>query len=384
MQKIHLLVLYILISCLLCMNAYGSEPIKIGVSLSLTGIYSPMGNYQKNGFQLWEKHINEKGGLLNREVKIIIHDDKSNPEIAKAIYAQMILEEKVDFLFGPYSTPITNAILPLAEKYNYPLLISGAAGDSLWEQNFKNAIGVYTPTSKIPYSFLEMLLNHDIRKLAIFYSDDQFSRDLANAFLANVNKYNLKISLVESFKKDSKDLKYLAKKTKESSVEALILAGHFQEAVNMRKALKAIKYYPKVFYAHIGASIDAYRRELGDDANLTFASSLWEVEANFPNSKKFYEDYLKNFKELPQYHSALAYATGQVFEEAVKRVNSLDKEKLREAFFKMDIIIIIGRYSIDKTGKQKRQQVFVTQWQKGTKKIVWPPNFSNSKPIIFK
>ncbi len=358
------------------------EPIRIGLTLALTGKFAPMGNAQMNGFKIWEKHINEKGGLLGRKIELIIYDDNSDSETAKKIYEKMIVKEKIDFLFGPYSSPITEAVLPVTEEYGHPLLISGASGNSLWEKNYKNAIGVYTTTDRIPQGFLELLIKNNIKKIAVVYADDLFSTDLANGFVSWAKKFNMEILMKESFKKDTSDLTYLAKKTKDSGAETLILSGHFNEAVDMRKALKAINYYPRAYYAYIGAALDDYHEKLGKDANYTFSSSLWEIKANFPGAKKFYTDYLNAFNKTPQYHSAIAYASGQVLEEAVKRSNSFDRKKIREILFKMDIITIIGRYGIDRTGRQVRQHVFITQWQKGKKELLWHERLATAKPIF--
>lgn len=358
------------------------EPIRIGVSLSLTGKFSVIGNAQMNGFRIWESHINKRGGLLGRRVNIIIHDDKSDAETAKTIYEQMITIDKMDFLFGPYSSPIVEAVLPITEKYEYPLLISGAGASTIWEKGYRNAIGVYTPSDRVSLGFLELLLRNNIKKIAVVHADDAHSTDVAQGAISFAKKVGMEVVLSESFKKNTRDLTYLAKKFKDSGAEALIVGGHFNEAVDTRTALKAINYYPKAYYASVGATFDEYHTKLGNDANLAFSSSLWEVRANFPLAKKFHEDYLKTYKAAPQYHSALAYAGGQVLEDAVRRSAAFDRKKVRDTLFKMDIVTIIGRYGIDRTGKQVRQHVYITQWQKGKKEIVWPEKLATAKPIF--
>lgn len=374
-----LCLIFVLLAIPVCSS---DETVKIGVTLSLTGRFSVIGNSQMDGFRLWERHVNEKGGLLGRKVKLIIYDDKSEAETAKLLYEQMIVKENVHFLFGPYSSPITHAVLPVAEKYDYPLLISGAGADSLWEKNYKNAIGIFTPSGRVSQGFLELLVRNNIKKIAVVYADDPHSTDVAKGAISFAKKFGLEILLSESFKKDTKDLTYLAKKVRDSGAEALIVGGHFNEAVDMRTALNAINYYPKAYYASVGATLDDYHQKLGHDANYTFSSSLWELKANFPGAGKFHTDYVNTFKEPPQYHSALAYASGQVLEEAVRRSASFERKTVRDTLFKMDMITIIGRYGIDRTGKQIRQHVYITQWQKGKKEIVWPEKLATAKPIF--
>ncbi len=73
--------------------SHGSEPIKIGVSLGLTGQYGAFALQQEHGFELWQRDVNRSGGILGREVKLVIHDDKSDPETAKTLYTQLIDED---------------------------------------------------------------------------------------------------------------------------------------------------------------------------------------------------------------------------------------------------------------------------------------------------
>ena len=359
-----------------------NETVRIGVTLSLTGKFSVMGNDQKNGYKLWQNHINSRGGLLGRKVEVLVYDDKSDPETAKAIYEQMIINEKVDFLFGPYSSPITEAVLPLAEQHNHPLLIAGASADSLWEKKYRTAIGVATPSSRFSQGFLELLVRNKINKIAIVHADDSFSVSLAKGVISWSGKLGLEVIMSESFKKDTRDLIHLAKKVRDSGAEALVVGGHLNEAVDMRKALKLIGYYPKAYYAVVGADLNEYIQILGNDANYTFSISIYEPNLNFPGIKKFHSDYIKTYKKMPSFYAARAYSAGQVLEESVKRSNSFDRKKVLNTFFKMDMITILGRYGIDRTGKQIRHHVSIIQWQKGKKEIVWPEKLATAKPIF--
>ena len=61
---------------------------------------------QERGYRLWEQDINHRGGILGRPVEVVIRDDKSNKEEANKIYQDLTLRERVDLVFGPYSSEI--------------------------------------------------------------------------------------------------------------------------------------------------------------------------------------------------------------------------------------------------------------------------------------
>jgi ABC-type branched-subunit amino acid transport system substrate-binding protein len=111
-----------------------ADPVRIGLSLALSGQYYELGTMHERAYYLWQNEINEKGGLLGRPVEIIIEDDESDPEKAREIYRKLIFEDKVDLVFGPYSSRITAAVLPIVDEAGYPLLAAGASSDRLWQR----------------------------------------------------------------------------------------------------------------------------------------------------------------------------------------------------------------------------------------------------------
>jgi len=363
-----------------------TEIIKIGVTLGLTGKYSKMSDMQMKGFRLWETDINKKGGILGKKVKIIIYDDNSNPNIAKSLYKKLIFEDKVDLLFGPYSSGITEAILPLTEKYKYPLLLSGASANRLWQKGYKYIFGIFIPASKYAVGFLEMLLKNGLTKIAIVYADDSFSKDIAIGTKTWAKRFNLKVLIFKDFKKGTKNFDKIAKEVKKSNAEVLIVCGHFNESVNMRLALKNIDWYPKAYFASVGPVIEEFYKILKSDANYTFSSSQWEYHEtkHLPESKKFYESFFKIYKKKPTYHAATAYAAGQILEAAIKKTGTLQRDKIRDRLSTMETMSIIGRYGVDKTGMQIKHFPFIIQWQNGKKEIIWPEEFMTSKPIFFR
>lgn len=356
------------------------QPIKIGVSLGLSGRFAEMSKALHNGFELWERNVNRENGIMGRPVRLIVKNDQSDPARAVAIYRELITEAHVDFLFAPYSSLITAAVLPIAEEYDMPILIAGAAADRLWEQGYRNAIGVYTPASKFAVGFLELLVLNDLDGISVVYADDPFSVDLAESTRQWAGRFGLNVIDFEGFKKGSQNLDFLALKAKENNSHVLMVCGHMNEAVHMTMALKKIGWRPKAFYASVGPALQGFYDRCGPEAESIFGTSLWEPKANYPGAQQFNQQFIETYGRVPGYHAGLAYAAGQVLKMAVEEVGRVDKDKVREALFKLDTMTIIGRFGVDKTGKQVRQHKFIIQWQNGTKELVWPDTIKTAEP----
>jgi branched-chain amino acid transport system substrate-binding protein len=82
-------------------------PILVGASLSLSGEFSDQGKVVQQGYELWAKYVNSKGGLMGRQVELRILSDGSSPEQIVTNYEQLITRDKVDLLLGPFSTGLS-------------------------------------------------------------------------------------------------------------------------------------------------------------------------------------------------------------------------------------------------------------------------------------
>jgi branched-chain amino acid transport system substrate-binding protein len=238
-----LVVFALIMPCLCCAAA----PITIGGSLGLSGRFAPIADALSKGFSLWERNINQSGGILGRPVTVIIEDDHSDPTVAQAIYTELIEKKRVDFLFAPYSSLITEAVLPIAEKNGIPMLIAGASADRLWAKGYKNAIGVYTPASKFTIGFLELLVRQGLDNIALVYASDPFSIELMENTQKWARRFNLTIRSLEMFRKGTADLAPVVLRAKERDAQVLMVCGHMDEAVNMARALKQIQWHPQAY-----------------------------------------------------------------------------------------------------------------------------------------
>lgn len=361
--------------------AFAEEVLQLGGTLSLTGKYAELGTMNEKAYRLWERDVNRKGGLLGRQVKVTILDDKSDPVLAKQLYLDLIVKNKVDLVLGPYSSEITEEISNVTEQYRYPLLAAGAAANSIWERGRKYVFGVYVTSSKYTTGFLELLVKSGINKIALISADDAFSKGVEKGTKEWAKRYQLEIIFSDTVKKGSPDMMDSVIAARLSGAQALIVAGHFQDSIHARRALKKIGWQPQAYYATVGPAIQNYSDTLKSDAHATFASSQWEPSLPFPGTKEFGDAFKAAYQIAPSYHAASAYAAGQILEAAAGKAKSIDRQKLRDALATLDTMTIMGRYGVDRDGRQIRHFTTTTQWQNGKKEIVAPPELQTAKPI---
>jgi branched-chain amino acid transport system substrate-binding protein len=113
-------------------KARGEEPIKVGVNDPLTGIYTALGKNEVAGMELAAEQINAKGGVLGRQVQMVVEDstsDKTDVAVQKA--RKLIQSDKVDFLIGNVNSSHAIAIAQVASELKVPHIVPGGHADAV-------------------------------------------------------------------------------------------------------------------------------------------------------------------------------------------------------------------------------------------------------------
>ncbi|HKN53690.1 MAG TPA: ABC transporter substrate-binding protein, partial [Amycolatopsis sp.] len=119
-------------------SAPPSTPLRIGISLSLTGDFADPGKAAQRGYDLWASEVNKRGGLLGRQVELKIVDDTSSPDQVVTNYQNLITGDKVDLVFGPYSSLLTIPASKVAKRFGYAFVEPAGGGPKVFDQKLDN------------------------------------------------------------------------------------------------------------------------------------------------------------------------------------------------------------------------------------------------------
>ncbi len=144
--------------------AQTGDPIKIGSSLPLTGGKSVNGEKHRKGFVTCVDMINEKGGLLGRPVELIVSDNRSDVATAIAQYERLINVDKVDLLFGTFSSGLTYPVSAVINKYNMVLPVPSGGSLKIWVQGFKHIFYFQQNNGEYLGQSITMLINERLSK----------------------------------------------------------------------------------------------------------------------------------------------------------------------------------------------------------------------------
>jgi branched-chain amino acid transport system substrate-binding protein len=120
--------------------AEAKPPIRIGATVAQTGGYATIGQPFLQSYQLCVKHTNDKGGVLGRQLELVVYDDASDPATAVHLYEQLITRDKVDLVLGPQTSAISDPVANVTEKHKMPMVAAGAGTTSIYRTGRKSSL----------------------------------------------------------------------------------------------------------------------------------------------------------------------------------------------------------------------------------------------------
>ncbi|WP_331376818.1 amino acid ABC transporter substrate-binding protein [Sinorhizobium chiapasense] len=394
----------------LAATAARAQTLKIGASLPITGGLSVSGEKHKRGYELCTKLINEAGGILGRQVELVVSDNRSDPATAINQYERFINVDKVDAVYGTFSSRLTFPVGSILSKYNMVHAVPSGGALRIYEQGYRNLfyfqVSAAEYTGKDVVAVIKDLIpqGQGPKTAAIVSADDFFANaiaagllgekvkdpatdkeiaDLAPGYLADAG---IKVVMQEKWPEEGfNDWLNLANSIKRSGAEMIIgLTASAEEAVQLTRSLKTVGATPKLVYLSQGAQTEFIEGVGENAANGVMIHTTWHKDVPFESTlagKPFSNaDFVKAFEAEygvePDEDSAIPFAVCQGIEQAINGAGTTDNAKMGEwlhARINDDPVrTVLGRFTWDERGLAKDKSHIMTQWQDGKLNFVYP------------
>jgi branched-chain amino acid transport system substrate-binding protein len=366
------------------------KPIRIGASLPLTGDFSEPGKAARQGYQVWEKMVNDQGGLLGRKVQIIVRDDASDQNTVVADYNALISRQKVDMLLGTFSSLLNLPASTVAER-NRKLYVEPAGGaPEIFSRGYKHIFFAQQATADhqgdVFADYILKLPQSERPKTAAYPSlDDPFALPVLQGIREKFEKAGIKTVYRTKYANENTNFDSIANAVKSANPDILMHGATFADGVNFVRALDKVGFRPKYFFQTSAPSFAGqYSKGVGvENTEGTFYAVSWDPKAETPGNAEFVKQFNAMFGAgEPAEDAADAFAAAQVMQAAVKAVGGIDDQtKLADWIRSNTVNTILGPLKWDKTGAPQGQ-FLIGQWQDGRSQIVLPKAVATSQTIV--
>jgi branched-chain amino acid transport system substrate-binding protein len=359
------------------------KPIVFGTAVSLSGIFADGGHYSLEGYQLWIKQQNAKGGLLGRPVELKYYDDQSDGATGVRLYERLINEDHVDVIVGPYGTAITAPATNVAARYKMPMICPETADIAMFQRGNRYIFQGLGPVQTYLFGLLSIAHEHGFKRLAVIGGDTAFPHSLANAVPEIARGFGQSIVYQEFYPQSASDLSTVVQKMRAANPDVVLAMAFPNDSIVLLRNMKQANYAPKMFYEAIGPSDPQFEKNAGKDGDNVFSATNWNPDTPTAENKNFISSYRAEFHRDPDYHAASNYSALTIVAAAIRKSGSLDQEKLRDNLATMSAPTLLGTYRVNPAnGIQLGYTSYIIQWQHGKQAVVYPRNAAAAKPPI--
>src|SRR6476620_12344528 len=357
-------------------SAQSGNPIRIGLSLALTGAGAAPSKVINTALDIWREDVNAKGGLLGRPVELVIYDDQSTPANVPGIYTKLISVDKVDLLLGPYGTNFVAPAMPTIIQ-NKKMTISFTAigiNDKFQYDKYFSMVSVGPEgVNSFSIGFFDMAAAQRPKPetVAILAADAEFAQGAAQGAREEIKKHGFKLVYDKSYPPSTTDFAPVVRAVQATNPDIVYIGAYPPDNVGIIRAANEIGLAPKMMGgAMIGMLVTPLKVQLGPIANglitgENFAAAMAKQIAGAT-------DFLTRYGEkavaarIDPFGFAwgpFAYSAGQVLAQAVTETKSLEHDKLAAYMHKAKFDTVSGSFSFASDGEWAKSRQVWTQFQ---------------------
>lgn len=385
---------------LLSGGVFAQGTIKIGGIWMLADI---TGNQGSKAAQIAVDEINAAGGVLGKKLELIVADDEGKADKAAAQVEKLATVDKVEVFLGGMASGAELGKIPVFKKYGKVVMSTGAAASSTVEK----ALGP-SPESDFYFhlhpwdynqgaSYLEgwnaimaKYPNVQVKKIFLAYEEGAFGQSSWTAtktlFGGSGSRFTIDGAPFKSAALGGGDYTAVLEAAKSFKPDLFIWAGYDADALPLLEQSKAMKFSPGIYLgAPPGWPIGFGSSKLSRNVMLY---GMWSTAMNEGNatSKKFYDAYVKKFREEPAtYFALLAYDAVHILANGIKAAGTTETAALVKALEATKYASALGETITFKPSNVIKHQGItrqkILQWQNGFQEVIWPFEAATSEPV---
>lgn len=312
------------------LSARENNVIKLGVIAPLSGDETLYGQSIENGIVLAVENYNHQGGILGKEIKIIVYDSHGDAEDAIDAFEKLVNIDKVDAVIGGVITPTALAIAPLSAKYNLPMITPTATSTNItkgYNSVFRSLFTtLYQGKGLAQFAYDKLIA----RKASILYDKtNKYSIELAEAFRNAFEARGGVVVSYEGYEKGTKNFSSLINNVKKRDTDVLFIPDYYTPSALIVKQVKQAGINADFLG---GNGWQGWKHVDGGDEIFegTYFTDAYAVDEPTQQNKNFVAAYRRKFNQIPNSSSALGYDTTVIMLEAIKRAGSTNSDRVIE------------------------------------------------------
>ncbi|WP_414531892.1 ABC transporter substrate-binding protein [Rhodopseudomonas sp. G2_2311] len=253
----------------LLMGTASAETIKIGVNEPLTGAFAASGTYVVNGAKIAADEINAKGGVLGKQIELVIEDNKSNPTEAAAVAEKLITRDKTPVMMGAWGSSLTLAVMPKLMEYEVPMVVETSSSGKITTTGNPYIFRISPPSAIEAAAFAKIIDKLGLKKVDFLVINNDWGRGAAEDFGKMMKEKGIGVGLVETMDQGAQDMSAQLSKLKGSDSETIIVTAAVDQLTLLFKQAAALGLKKRIITTGGSQNPDQIIAQAGAAANGT-------------------------------------------------------------------------------------------------------------------
>jgi branched-chain amino acid transport system substrate-binding protein len=331
-------------------EATGGKTIKIGVAGAHSGDLASYGIPTIKAAELVVEDWNSRGGVLGRQIELVVEDDQCKPEVATNT-ATKVVGEGVVAVIGHICSGATKAALSIYKDSNIIAISPSATNPPLTQSgdypNFYRTIAPDDAQARLEVDFALDTLK--AKKIAVLHDKGDYGKGLAEfaqTFLQGES--GVEVVLFEGITPGAVDYSAVISKIQASGADALIFGGYHPEASKLVEQMRK-KNMDTIFISDDGVKDDTFIKVAGEYAEGVYATGPVDTSAS-PLAQEAIKAHQQKYGEDPGPFFLNAHAAATALLNAIDKAGSTDPEAIAKALKSETIDTTLGSITFDNRG----------------------------------
>ncbi|MGZ9146799.1 MAG: ABC transporter substrate-binding protein [Candidatus Deferrimicrobiaceae bacterium] len=341
-----------------------AKEIKIGLITPLSGDVKTFGESVRNAFGIAVEEANAKGGVAGRKITTFIVDDKNDPTEASNAANLLINQNGVQAIVGSVTSKTTIPVSDLAQSYRIPTITGTATNPKVTVADGKRKDYMFRAcyTDSFQGTVMAKFARDTLRAAngAVLYdASNDYSKGIAEVFRDAFLRMGGKVVAYESYGKDDVDFSALLTKVKAAQPEVLFLPDYYNKVGLIAKQAKETKLNVTLIGPD-GWDSPELVKVAGDALEGGYFSNHYSPEDTRPEVVNWVKKYKEKFQQTPDALGTLAYDATNMLLEAIRKANSIDPGKIRDALASLSGFEgVTGKFTMDENGDPIKSAVIL-------------------------
>ena len=361
--------------------------IVIGASLPLSGPLAGFGSFQQWGYKRAVDEVNKAGGIsvggAKQMVRLIIRDDKTDPNAAASNTETLISRDHVVAMLGSCTPALVNAGALVADRAKIPLVTGCDPLEAFKSvRHWKYVWDLFFDEPELAAAQFQALAELGAKtnkKLAIWHDNGPDGQVVGGKIWPVLaKKFGYEVVQNAEFPVDNTQFTSIIGEAKSKGAEVVLVDAITPQAMAIRKQMAAAGYTPKVLNIEKGAEPVQFAEALGKLSDGVLVGGYWDPSFPYPGAAGLAKAFESETKLSSSQHIADSYAAAQILLDAIAAAGSTSPEKINAALAKTDKTYVVGPVKFDQNHTAKLPIVSL-QWQGGKTVIIWPKSAATGK-----